>query len=517
MPGHEEQRREGRFSVIFFVLSISLILAATLYPFRFAGSEQGFPGVLIIEKGRVLKWDIIQNVLLFIPFGMGISMVARSKRRSWFFVLPLALSASLGLSYTVEVIQAFMPRRYSTLTDVLSNGGGGVAGALLFFAWERAGRPLTLWIAEGLFDRDGEIRRFSPGVWWAIVLLYGGVAFALSIFFLSGARLANWSSSYRLNIGNEQTGERQWRGRIFQLAIADRALNAGEVESILAGGEENAPVSRFLVASYRFGGSESFEDRTGNVPILSWKGGAAEIGEGVFLDSGRWLQSRSAPASLTKRIMRSSRFTIVTRVAAEDSMQGGPARIVSLSRNTWERNFTLGQHGDALVFRLRTPLTGRNGALPELVVPGVFSMAGAHRAIAVTYNGSSLRVSVDGERRPETLELAPWNIPFSYIQEKDSRHLVAVKLFYYALLFFPAGILMAVFRGGMRNSSGRLLAAAVGILILPLIHETVFVVIQGRPTIAENLVLGGLVTVCALASAGLPLFALQRFAARRGP
>ncbi len=53
--------------------------------------------------------------------------------------------------------------------------------------------------------------------------------------------------------------------------------------------------------------------------------------------------------------------------------QRGPARIVSVSSDSGHRNLTLGQQGDALTIRLRTPSSGYNGEKPEMIIPGFFT------------------------------------------------------------------------------------------------------------------------------------------------
>jgi hypothetical protein len=58
------------------------------------------------------------------------------------------------------------------------------------------------------------------------------------------------------------------------------------------------------------------------------------------------------------------------RIRSEDPHQAGPARIVTFSRNTSERNLMLGQDGADLVFRIRTRWTGLNGSAPAFVLPG---------------------------------------------------------------------------------------------------------------------------------------------------
>ena len=88
-------------------------------------------------------------------------------------------------------------------------------------------------------------------------------------------------------------------------------------------------------------------------------------------------------------------LTVEAVLSTDVLEQGGPARIVSFSDGTRSRNFTLGQQGQKLVFRLRTPRTGPNGDRPAVE----FGMLqpGATRHILVTYRPGTLACYVDGE------------------------------------------------------------------------------------------------------------------------
>jgi VanZ family protein len=81
--------------------------------------------------------------------------------------------------------------------------------------------------------------------------------------------------------------------------------------------------------------------------------------------------------------------------------QGGPARIISYSRNPTFRNFTLGQEQSDLVIRLRTTNTDPNGTEPQLVSKGVFEI-GAPQHIVVTYDFLEQVVYVDGRVKERT-------------------------------------------------------------------------------------------------------------------
>lgn len=77
------------------------------------------------------------------------------------------------------------------------------------------------------------------------------------------------------------------------------------------------------------------------------------------------LASKSAPAKLINAVKRSGETTIAAWLTPRDTKQSGPARIVSLSRDSSNRNFTLGQDKGAFDVRYRTERTGKNG-LPSL-------------------------------------------------------------------------------------------------------------------------------------------------------
>jgi len=87
---------------------------------------------------------------------------------------------------------------------------------------------------------------------------------------IPGGKFTNWDPSYYLVLGNEATGNRPWRGKIFYVAIYDRALSNQEIhKSYLAGSiqgglssEGDSLVSNGLIARYLF--EERKGDKVGN-------------------------------------------------------------------------------------------------------------------------------------------------------------------------------------------------------------------------------------------------------------
>ena len=86
------------------------------------------------------------------------------------------------------------------------------------------------------------------------------------------------------------------------------------------------------------------------------------------------------------------------RIRTNDLKQSGPARIVSFSQGTLARNFDLGQIGKAVVFRVRTDVSGPNGQHARAETDSVLSNGTTHDVVA-TYDGAVARIYVDGAAR----------------------------------------------------------------------------------------------------------------------
>ncbi len=108
--------------------------------------------------------------------------------------------------------------------------------------------------------------------------------------------------------------------------------------------------------------------------------------------------------SMRRALMQSGRLTLEAKLQTASAGQGGPARIVTYSRGTMSRNFTLGQSGNALVFRLRTTSAEHSGQYRSLLVPQVFDEQRVQH-LAVTFDGSRVRLYVDAQPHPATFGL----------------------------------------------------------------------------------------------------------------
>ena len=112
------------------------------------------------------------------------------------------------------------------------------------------------------------------------------------------------------------------------------------------------------------------------------------------------IRSDKPAAKVFNAVRRSGEITIEAWVRPANAKQDGPARMVTLSGGSSERNFTLGQEGDKVDVRLRTTKTSGNG-IPSLNSPGR-SLAPRLTHIVYTRNrGGRARLFLNGKQQTE--------------------------------------------------------------------------------------------------------------------
>ena len=128
---------------------------------------------------------------------------------------------------------------------------------------------------------------------------------------------------------------------------------------------------RGLQALYDFSSPSGslVRDRSGLDPAIDLKlrdPGKVERSKGSLQIRKPTILESTQPASrLIEAVRRSGEITVEAWLKPADTRQKGPARIISLSRNSTNRNITLGQEGDHFDLRFRTTRTSSNG-LPSL-------------------------------------------------------------------------------------------------------------------------------------------------------
>jgi fibronectin type 3 domain-containing protein len=106
---------------------------------------------------------------------------------------------------------------------------------------------------------------------------------------------------------------------------------------------------------------------------------------------------------LFNNIKGSKELSIEVWFSPSNITQNGPARIVSMSSDTGQRNFTLGQIGEDVAFRLRTIKTDQNG-IPELdTQKHILSQKPIH--MIATYDGNTKKLYVNGNLHSESQQI----------------------------------------------------------------------------------------------------------------
>lgn len=474
---------EKLIGVVILTCNLLLIPFLTLFPFIFY-----FPDNFSVEyihqnfqQNESYLEDFLVNIIFFMPFGFSLTYLLPRQKLSPIGTLIVVILASFSLSFTVEVLQAFIPARASTLTDILTNSLGGIFGYFSFY--------LLRAIALRQFRNFLSLKAFT-----AFFLGYIILALMISLPVPHLSNLTAWDSDFPLILGNEATGDRPWQGYLAEVHIADRAISREEVAKVFARQNPLGELKTSLVASYQLkdGTQESFSDRTGYLPDLSWQGKDANSIEAkpVFLSGDRWLTTELPAAAAIAPIRQNSQFTIITTVATADTSQSGPARIISLSGDPYQRNFTLAQEGSDLVLRVRTPITGKNGAIPELVVSDVFEDFHWHKLI-ITYANSLLQIYVDNLTNLHYVELTPAMVIANYFFPLKTYNLnLFSRILYYGIIFVPLGLLLVIINFIIQGKLlVRLSIIGSGIFLPVLLLEGILASGTGRVISLENLLL----------------------------
>ncbi|MGB7347658.1 MAG: LamG-like jellyroll fold domain-containing protein [Pirellulaceae bacterium] len=211
----------------------------------------------------------------------------------------------------------------------------------------------------------------------------------------SAGDLKDWDGSNRLALANEMTGDRPFQGTYYAMAIYDAALTEKEVQGNFAAGKQTAPtttvakqnllsetassdkqrVTSGLQVFYNFGepSGEWVRDRSSRGEAIDLKIGDPKAvlrrDGGLEIKGATSLRSTKPATRLARAIKASGAFTIEAWIAPQNTNLKGPARIVTLSKDGNQRNFTLGQDGDRFDVRFLTNRTDRNG-IPSTTTDG---------------------------------------------------------------------------------------------------------------------------------------------------
>ncbi len=360
--------------------AIALIVAATMIPIRLR-----HPSLNYIHDDFDVP-DFVNNLLLYMP--LGIALGGSSLLRASLFGLCLSTGA--------EVLQLGYVDRIPSFSDIACNTCGAVIGYLAATVYFRStGRDL----------KSLRVGRLAAVV--AIVIAVSGTV-AL-VYHRTRSDFSNWNPAFHLAIGNEVTGDRPWEGTISALQIYPFALAPSQISDLAV--------------------RAAASDGAGQPSKLS------ALPEGGLLPAvdlttahGRPVLSQQQELGLYNALVSGNQLTLLVAMRPGNLEQLGPARVITYSKDTSERNFTLGQIHNTLTFRLRTPNSGANGTGPALYSGPVLSLARTS-FVAAVYDGRISSLYVDGilaaqanlgAKRPHLprriLSLLPESIPIHEIE-----------------------------------------------------------------------------------------------------
>jgi hypothetical protein len=337
----------------------------------------------------------------------------------------------------IEIGQIFEPHRHARFLDVAVNSVGFLMGHLSVPALRRLKKGRWL-------NKEHEPTVQSVRWHWAPLLGWGLCWFGLVLAPAKFVMLDQWDSGYKLFIGNEKTSDRPWAGELRYVAIYDHALNPREVEENFRRrlGFEQRGANRLnacLLTAYDFSQANQYEitpqgritasDLRIEIPRPSlW---TVDTPAALVL-GGELLATFGSAGILSSAIAASSAFSIEVWFRPANLSQNGPARIVGISNGILERNFTLGQERDALVFRVRNRLNGPNGSEYQLEAPGALSTELVH--VIATYDRGLSSLFRNGRRFGSVVDLSQPSYLLGLGGTKPLSHLAAALLAAMSLL-----------------------------------------------------------------------------------
>ena len=423
--------------VVIIAVSIFLIIKGTLTPFTLSTSNianKHWYELLIVKWGESGLLDILRNIIFFLPLGIGITWWLYLKKNSFKCSFIIIALVSFGLSYIIEIFQIFLETRFSSIIDVFSNTGGALIG---FIGFSIVVQSISLYSKKGI-----------GYIFGGAITLYITLVIFILFLLVKATTLCDWNDSYPLIIGNELTENRPWEGVLSELYIVDQAISKKKIISILEKQHSKLLDCESLIAAF----PADFEKLNSNenclLPELIWKDQQeinVDTKNGIHVGNNNWLQTKTSATKLIRRLIKTSQFTFIIRIATKNTKQQGPARIISISENPNHRNFTIGQQGADLIVRLRIPLTGMNGTNPQLILPNIFLNEDFH-TIIITYDGSVLQAYADEINNSINLKFKPWvTIPLKKLISYEGINWLIYKSLFYIIILLTVIIVLFPF------------------------------------------------------------------------
>lgn len=273
-------------------------------------------------------------------------------------------------------------------------GRARVALAPSWVAWEMLGNLVLLApaaIALALGGRGSPVRRVVR-----TTLLLGGASVAIELvqWFAEGlARTAHpvdvalntagAAAAAAATVALRAAGVSGRRILVGTAAVVAAALAAYALDASVERAERHRLVlwdpGFEVAAGDEVGGGRAFRGDVSAARVC-----AGEPAREVCAEPGGTEERRRR---LVEAALGSQRAVLSAEVTSASDEQRGPARMVTFSRDTLDRNATLGQEGAAVMLRLRTPAAGLNGDEIQYRLPDAVPLDRPTRVRAVYDRG----------------------------------------------------------------------------------------------------------------------------------
>lgn len=381
-----EQRRLAANAVaIFFTL---LVLCVTLYPFELTtvGFEERLRSLQAqnLFKLKGLVDDVVVNILLFLPVGFSFGLVyARSGRSNIGGFLIVTLSG-LAMSGMVEFLQLYIPFRFSSYLDIISNGIGAAAGF-----------GISLFAGEAFLARVQSLRPAHHRLSRSVILYAGWWAFFLLLVFplTYALRTNDWDKKTPLTVGSNADGSGKVSGSITYFGLTKMGMSEQEIQESLQRGSLVPARPTDVMAEYKLRGAPPYPSLVKHSTSLT-------------LNEQGILRTKSAFTHAASWIMFTTLFTAYIDYTLAAPADERHETLVMLGRRADDISFAVMRDSDKLVIAIRSMVTGYSAHHPMYVVPGFFGDAGEYRII-VTHDQLRLRVYKNDLHNPATFNMGP--------------------------------------------------------------------------------------------------------------
>ncbi|NBC11429.1 MAG: hypothetical protein GVY24_06790 [Planctomycetes bacterium] len=178
-------------------------------------------------------------------------------------------------------------------------------------------------------------------------------------------------------------------GRLDDVRLYDYALDADQAAALHRGqslGDSTLPGS-IVYDTANFGAALNL--RVPETAAIAWVDGG-----GLEVNTHTAIGSLAEARKIADAVAETDQFTLEARFRPADTLQTGPARLVTLSADHTDRNFMLGQAGPRYHYRQRTANTGSAGSTPLESDPLLDEETTQH--LIISYDGESLLIYRNG-------------------------------------------------------------------------------------------------------------------------